>query len=166
MSLGRDSYFISTDPALLDLEFLQRGLNSTYWAANRSREVIESSIKGSLCFGVYEKESKRQVGFARVVTDKVTFSWVCDVFVAEANRKHGLGKWLIESVVNHPDVKRTTCILGTRDAHGLYEKFGFVRSELMRRPTEGANQALLPTPTSVTHPAGAGCAPAAVAADL
>ena len=150
MSSARDRYFISTDSALLDLDFLQRGLNSTYWAANRSREVIEASIRNSICFGVYEKKSKKQVGFTRIVTDKVTFSWVCDVFVDEAHRKYGLGKWLIESAVNHPDIRKTLSTLGTRDAHGLYEKYGYVRTELMKRLPETANQALLPTPTAVT----------------
>jgi GNAT superfamily N-acetyltransferase len=153
MNYERGNFLVSTDPGLLDMEFLCRGLNSTYWAATRPREVIEESIRNSLCFGVYEKESKQQVGFARVVTDKITFSWVCDVFITDSYRKRGLGKWLMACVVEHPDVKRTLSVLGTKDAHGLYEKYGFVRTELMKRPSQ-ANQA----PTAVT-PAPAGKPP-------
>jgi GNAT superfamily N-acetyltransferase len=144
MNYERDSFLVSTDPGLLDVEFLCRGLNSTYWAATRRREVIEESIRHSLCFGVYEKTSKQQVGFARVVTDKITFSWVCDVFITDSYRKRGLGKWLMACVVEHPEVKRTLSVLGTKDAHGLYEKYGFVRTELMKRPPQ-PNPAPAPT---------------------
>ena len=159
MNFERDSFLVSTDPGLLDMEFLCRGLNGTYWAAARPREVIEESIRNSLCFGVYEKESKQQVGFARVVTDRITFSWVCDVFITDSYRKHGLGKWLMACVVEHPDVKRTFSVLGTKDAHGLYEKYGFARTELMKRLPE-PNQSPEPTPTAVT-PAPTGKPPAA-----
>lgn len=133
MKFEREGFLVSTDPGLLDLDFVCRGLNRTYWAENRPRGVIEESIQNSLCFGVYEKEPRRQVGFARVVTDKATFAWICDVFIDEAQRKRGLGKWLMECVCCHPFVKDSMSILGTRDAHGLYEKYGFVRSEIMKR---------------------------------
>ena len=130
----REGFLISTDPDLLDLDFVCRSLNGTYWAANRSREVIEKSIQNSLCFGVYEKESRRQVGFARVVTDKATFSWICDVLIEEENRRKGLGKWLMSCVTEHPTVRNSMSLLRTLDAHGLYEKYGYERTEMMRRP--------------------------------
>jgi GNAT superfamily N-acetyltransferase len=133
MICEREGFFISTEPGLLDLDFICHGLKASYWAGDRPREVIEESIRNSLCFGVYEKESNRQVGFARVVTDRATFSWICDVFIDEEHRKHGLGKWLMSCVTEHPNVAKSNSLLGTRDAHGLYEKFGYVRSELMRR---------------------------------
>ena len=134
MSPGNKDHFISTEAALLDLDFICAALAGSYWARDRPRAVIERSIGSSLCFGLYEKEGRRQVGFARVVTDGATFSWLCDVVIDERHRNMGLGKFLVASVVAHPSVSGTTCHLGTRDAHGLYERFGFARSEQMKRP--------------------------------
>jgi GNAT superfamily N-acetyltransferase len=126
-------FFISTEPALLDIDFICRSLNATYWAKNRSRAAMEEAIGNSVCFGLYLQSTQQQVGFARVVTDKATFSWLCDVFVDESHRKKGLGKWLISCVTTHPAVKNTVSLLGTLDAHGLYEQYGYVRSEQMKR---------------------------------
>lgn len=133
MNIERDGYLVSTDAQLLDVDFLWRGLNRTYWAGQRTRATVEASIKNSLCFGMYRKEPLQQIGFARVVTDQVTFSWICDVFIDEGSRGKGLGKRLLACVTEHPVVKNTLSILGTRDAHGLYEKYGFARYEMMRR---------------------------------
>ncbi len=133
MNFEREGFFISTEPELLDLDFICHGLNRTYWAKNRPREVIAETIRNSVCFGVYDKNSRKQVGFARVVTDKATFSWLCDVFIAEEHRKKGLGTWLLSCVTTHPFVKNSVSLLGTHEAHGLYEKFGYVRSEQMKR---------------------------------
>lgn len=136
MNFERDGFLISNDPGLLDLDFIGRGLNGTYWAKNRPRAVIAESIRNSLCFGLYEQAGRQQVGFARIVTDQVTFSWLCDVFVDDKYRKQGLGKWLVACVTAHPTVKSTVCLLGTLDAHGLYEQHGFVRVEQMKRLPE------------------------------
>jgi GNAT superfamily N-acetyltransferase len=130
----RDGFFISTEPGLLDLDFVCQGLKESYWAKDRPREVIEESIRNSVCFGVYESAGNRQVGFARIVTDKATFSWICDVFIDGDYRKRGLGTWLMSCVASHPLVVNSNSLLGTRDAHGLYGKFGYERAELMRRP--------------------------------
>jgi GNAT superfamily N-acetyltransferase len=141
MSRGDDDYLVSTSPEMIDVDFVCAALAGSYWANTRPREVIEESIRNSLCFGAYEKPSRRQVGFARVVTDGATFSWLCDVVVDGAHRKRGLGKLLVSSVVEHPRVKGTMILLGTRDAHGLYERFGFARLEMMRRqPPPGMPQ--------------------------
>jgi GNAT superfamily N-acetyltransferase len=137
MQTEREAYMISTEFDRLDLDFICRSLNATYWAAQRTREVIVASLRNSLCFGLYRKEPGEQIGFCRVVTDRATFSWLCDVMVDERYRGHGLGKWLVEFALSHPAVQGTTFYLGTRDAHGLYEKYGFKRSELMRRPRPG-----------------------------
>jgi len=137
MKMERDGVLISTEPGLLDIDFVCRGLNTTYWAGARRRDVIEESIRNSVCFGVYDKAAGRQVGFARVVTDRATFAWICDVFIDEGHRGRGLGKWLMACVTAHPDVRNSVSFLGTRDAHGLYEKFGFVRADLMKRPPGG-----------------------------
>ena len=139
-------YFISDDRELLDVEFVVSSLATTYWAGQRPREVILASMAASVCFGAYERATKRQVGFARVVTDGATFTWVCDVVVAPEHRGRGLGNMLVAAVVDHPRIGRAPIYLGTKDAHGLYAQFGFQRWELMRRAAPGTN----PPPASET----------------
>ena len=95
--------------------------NRSYWAAGRPLEMVERSFANSLCFGLYERG--RQVGFARVVTDRATFAWLCDVFVLEGCRGRGLAKWLIGCVMGHPDLQGLRrFLLATRDAPGLSER--------------------------------------------
>lgn len=117
-------YHISTDPDKLDVGFIHDFLvNSSYWAQGRPLAVVQRALECSLCFGVYR--DTEQVGLARVVTDYATFAWVCDVFISEAHRGHGLGKWLIERVVTHPDLRGLKqMLLATRDAHELYRRYG------------------------------------------
>lgn len=120
----RGEYTISTDRGRLDLAVIHGYLDRSYWAAGRSREQVARSIEESVPFGVYHRET--QVGFARVVTDHLTLAFLADVFVLEQHRGHGVGTWLVEVVTSQPEfqgVKRW--LLGTRDAHGLYRKFGF-----------------------------------------
>jgi GNAT superfamily N-acetyltransferase len=121
----RGDFLVSTDPALLDLAFIHDFLaHRSYWAAGRPLEVVRRSIDHSLCFGLYAQG--RQVGFARVVTDRATFAWLCDVFVLEQYRGQGLGKWLVGCVLGHPALRGLRrVLLGTRDAHGLYARYGF-----------------------------------------
>jgi len=116
---------ISTDPAELDVEWVVAALSErAYWAQGRPRDVIEASIRGSLCFGAYRDD--RQVGFARVVTDRATFGWVCDVFVDESARGQGVGGELMRAITGHPELRELKrLVLSTRDAHGFYEEFGF-----------------------------------------
>jgi GNAT superfamily N-acetyltransferase len=122
----RGDYVISTDPSLLDLETVHEFLRRSYWASERPLETLKRAVEGSLNFGLYHGEERRQVGFARVVTDFATFAWLCDVFIDEAHRGQGLGVWLMETVVEHPELRcMRLWMLGTRDAHGLYEKIGF-----------------------------------------
>ncbi len=98
---------------------------ASYWAKNIPREVVEKSIGNSLCFGVYCKD-ETQVGFARLITDKATFAYLADVFILEQHRGKGLSKWLIEVIQSHPELQGLRrWMLGTRDAHGLYEQFGW-----------------------------------------
>jgi len=124
MQWRHDEYSINTEKEMLDIDFIHDYLcNQSYWAQGRSRETVERSIHNSLCFGIYKSE--KQVGFARVVTDYATFSWLCDVFVANSFRGLGLGKWLVECVTAHPDLQRVKYILlATRDAHELYRQYG------------------------------------------
>jgi len=122
----RDGYVISTDPSMLDLGAVHGFLQRSYWAADRPLETVQRSVERSLNFGLYRAGDRRQVGFARVVTDFATFAWLCDVFVDEAHRGQGLGVWLMETVVGHPELQCLRLwMLGTRDAHELYEKIGF-----------------------------------------
>jgi GNAT superfamily N-acetyltransferase len=105
----RGAYFLSTDRSLLDVELIHRFLSEqSYWAPGIPRDVVERSLANSLCFGLFHES--QQVGFARFVTDRATFAWLGDVFVIDAHRGNGLGKWML---------------LGTRDAHSLYTRFGF-----------------------------------------
>ena len=115
---------ITTDRSRLDIAYIHRYLSEEcYWSIGRSRAVVEKSIANSLCFGVYDGE--RQMGFARVVTDYATFAWLCDVFVDAAYRGQGIGKWLVETVVAHPELQgMRNFVLATRDAHELYRQHG------------------------------------------
>ncbi len=122
-----DRYFVSSDSSLLQIDRIHRFLaKEAYWCADIPRKVLEVAIQHSINFGLYERKSKLQVGFARVVTDKATFAWLCDVYIEDEHRKNGLSKMLMENVVQHPELKslRRFC-LTTKDSHFLYEKFGF-----------------------------------------
>jgi GNAT superfamily N-acetyltransferase len=126
----RGNFTISTDPKRLDLEVIHRFLSTSYWAAGRSRETIEQSVIHSLPFGLYQ--GKEQIGFARVITDYATFAWIADVFVLETYRGQGLGKWLMEVIISHPELQGfRRWVLATRDAHELYRPFGFAE---LRQP--------------------------------
>jgi GNAT superfamily N-acetyltransferase len=115
---------VSTDPARLDLGAIHGYLIGSYWAAGISRSVVERSLRHSLGFGVYRGDEL--VGFARVVTDLATFAYLADVFVLDAYRGRGLSKWLMECILEHPDLRDVRrWHLVTRDAQGLYAKFGF-----------------------------------------
>ena len=125
----RGEYLISTDRSLLDPQVIHGYLSTSYWAAGVPEEVVGRSIENSFNFGVYRDEE--QVGFARVVTDRATFAYLADVFVLEAHRGQGLGKWLVEVVLSHPDLQGLRrWMLATRDAHDLYRRYAF--TELAR----------------------------------
>jgi GNAT superfamily N-acetyltransferase len=125
----RGDHVISTDPRRLDLDLIHAFLaRDSYWAVGRSRERVARSIEQSLPFGLYHPGG--QIGFARVVTDHVVIAFLADVFVLDAHRGQGLGKWLVETVVGTPELARIRrWILGTRDAHELYRRFGFAEPE-------------------------------------
>ena len=115
---------VTTDRARLDLDVIHGFLTRSYWACGISREMVERSMEHSLCFGAFDGD--RQVGFARVVSDRATYAYVCDVFALESARGRGVGKALMAAIRTHPELqglRRWT--LATRDAHGLYRQFGF-----------------------------------------
>ncbi len=123
--MNDNEYEISTDKARLDFAMIHDYLsNRSYWAAGVPLSVVKKSIESALCFGVYYQG--RQVGFARVVTDYATTAYIGDVFVLEPYRGRGLGKRLVRTILDHPELQGLRLwLLGTKDAHGLYGKFGF-----------------------------------------
>ena len=124
MEYKRDQFIISDDPARLDFEAICGFLSRAYWANKRPQEVIRKSLQFSLNFGVYD--GNRQIGFVRVITDRATFAYLCDVFVHEDYRGKALGKWMMECILAHPELQGLRrWSLATHDAHGLYKQFGF-----------------------------------------
>jgi ribosomal protein S18 acetylase RimI-like enzyme len=120
----RHGYHISSDSSVMDVDAVHAYLTRSYWAEGISRALVARAINASLCFGLFDGE--RQVGFARVVTDRATFAYLCDVYVLEDYRARGLGRWLMDTVVAHPDLQGLRrFLLATRDAHGLYRKLTF-----------------------------------------
>ena len=121
----------TADRADVDRELVHRWLSEeSYWARGRTRAVQDAAIDASLCFGVVERATGRQVAFARVVTDGAAFAWLCDVFVDEVGRGQGVGTALVARVVEHLDAMALPrVVLATADAHGLYERFGFEPTE-------------------------------------
>ena len=124
MNFETEGFLISTDKSKLEPEMICDFLSSAYWSNQRPREAILKSLEHSLCFGLYS--SDKQIGLARVITDYATFAYLCDVFVIEEYRGRSLGKWLMETVIAHPELTRLRrFMLATRDAHALYEQYGF-----------------------------------------
>jgi GNAT superfamily N-acetyltransferase len=134
----KDNLTISTDPQRLDLDAVCSFLSRAYWAKNRTRPTIERSLRNSLVFGVYDE--KRMVAMARIITDFATFAWLCDVFVHEDYRGRGIGKWLMESTLAHPELQTLRrWLLATSDAHGLYSQFGYTSLHNLERWMERFN---------------------------
>jgi GNAT superfamily N-acetyltransferase len=120
----RDTFTITCDPAKLDVAVIAQFLASSYWAQRIPADTVAKSLQHSLCFALLDGE--RQIGFARVISDRATIAYVGDVFVLPEYRGRGLGTWLMECVLGHPELQGLRrWLLATRDAHGLYEKFGF-----------------------------------------
>jgi GNAT superfamily N-acetyltransferase len=121
----REDFCISTDKKRLDIEVIHHFLeNKSYWSKDIPLPVVRKAVSNSLCFGVFKGDE--QVGFARVVSDYVTFAWLADVFILKECRGIGLSKWMLEVIMSHPDLQvLRRWMLATRDAHGLYAKYGF-----------------------------------------
>jgi GNAT superfamily N-acetyltransferase len=121
---GVDDIVITTDTSRFDLDVIHGFLTRSYWARGISRDVVSRAMDRSLCFAAFEGE--RQIGFARVITDYVTFAYLSDVFVLESHQRRGVGKRLMAAIVAHPELQGLRrWALFTRDAHGLYRKYGF-----------------------------------------
>lgn len=132
IEVHRDNFTISTDPSRLDRDAIAGFLARAYWAAGRPRGHTERALDHSLVFGLYDGD--RQIGLARVVSDYAVFAYLCDVFIHEEYRGHGLGKWLIETAMEHPELKDVRrWLLVTTNAHGLYQQYGFKTIEYPER---------------------------------
>ncbi|MBC9930099.1 GNAT family N-acetyltransferase [Chitinophaga qingshengii] len=118
-------YTISTDKSRLDINVIHGFLaNESYWAQNIPVSVVEKTLAGSLCFGLYHRD--RQIGFARLITDMASFAYLADVFVIPDYRGKGLSKLLMRAILEHPELQTLRrWMLATTDAHGLYRQFGF-----------------------------------------
>jgi predicted GNAT family N-acyltransferase len=129
-------YKFSDNKNLISINKVCELLGTTYWANNRKKEITVKAIENSICIGIYLKDE--MVGFARIVTDYATMYWLCDVVIDERHRKNGLGKKLIEIITQMKELDGMFGILATRDAHGLYEKYGFkkVGEKYMRKDAE------------------------------
>jgi GNAT superfamily N-acetyltransferase len=115
---------VTTDRSRLDLDVIHGFLTTAYWSKGVPRETVARSMEHSLCFGAFDGD--RQVGFARVISDRTTFAYICDVFALESYRKRGVGKSLMAAIMAHPELQGLRLwTLFTRDAHGLYRQFGF-----------------------------------------
>ena len=122
----RDAFVVSTDPERLDFEAIHAYLSRSYWSTGVPRETVERAAAGSLAFGLYEGDA--QIGYARAITDRTTFAYLADVYVLDAYQGRGLGAWLMECVLAHPDLQGLRrLLLTTQDAHAFYERAGFVR---------------------------------------
>lgn len=117
-------FIISSDKSLIKIEDVVALLKNSYWAAARSKEIIVKSIENSFCIGVYHKN--KQIGFARMITDYATYAYLCDVIIDEEYRGQGIGKELVGYILEHPNLEDVKSLwLQTKDAHKLYEKYGF-----------------------------------------
>ena len=124
MNFYKGDYLISTDRDKMQLSEIIGFIHRSYWAADRTEEIIKKTLNTSLCFGLFEKD--KQIGFARVITDYAVFAYLLDVFIAEDKRSLGLGNWMLEIIINYSDLKDVeSWMLSTKDAHSLYAKHGF-----------------------------------------
>lgn len=129
--IEKDNYLISTDKNKIDLDFIHEFLSQSYWSPGVSMAVVKKAMAGSLCFGMYDTKAQalpagRQIGYARMITDKATFAYLADVFIDKNYQGKGLGKWFIKTILAHPDLQGLRRILlATKDAHKLYEQCGF-----------------------------------------
>lgn len=134
--LLNENYFVSTDPADMEIDTLHRFLTLSYWAMGRTRETVEKTVQNSICCGIFEGD--KQIGFARAITDRTTFAYLADVFVLEPWRGKGLCRRMLDELFAHPELIPVKWMLMSTDAQGLYRKFGFTTlrtpERLMERP--------------------------------
>ncbi len=120
-----DGYRISTETREMDFDVIYTFISTSYWAKGIPKATMKKAIENAFCFALFDFENN-QVGFARLITDKATFAYLADVFILEDHRQKGLSKWLISEIIDHPQLQGLRrMMLATKDAHGLYQQFGF-----------------------------------------
>ena len=129
MEIRKDNLLISDDKTKINRKKVYQLLQNSYWASKRSRQTIDISIENSICFGLYQ--DNKMIGFARALSDKTVSSWLHDIIIEKQYRGRGLGKWFFENIIKHKDLVNTKIYLTTRDAQGLYKKYGFRVKEAM-----------------------------------
>jgi len=137
--MNDDKYYISTDKSKFNIEEIEALLKQSYWANDRSKKTIAKSIENSICYGIYQNEEL--IGFGRVVTDYSTVYWICDIIIDDNHRGKGLGKRLMEQIMLHEELQGLLGILATKDAHGLYEQYGFYKEPnkfMMKKRTQNS----------------------------
>lgn len=125
------AYELTDDRARMNFDVVFELLARTYWASDRPRDLQRRAFDHSICFSLFKGDM--QIGFARVISDWATFAWVADVIIDPDHRSNGLGKWMIECLLQHPAMETRSQWLATKDAHTLYERFGFIKAEALRR---------------------------------
>lgn len=138
MNWNWQDYELTDDRLRMDFKTVFNLLSRTYWASDRPEDLQRRAFDHSVCFSLFK--GMEQVGFARVISDWATFAWVADVIIHPHYRSNGLGKWMIECILQHPSMVTRSQWLATKDAHALYERFGFIKAEALRRgpPLPGA----------------------------
>jgi GNAT superfamily N-acetyltransferase len=130
IEVARGEFLVSTDRSRIDVDAVHAFLTQSYWSPGVPIDVVRRAIAGSICFGIYHH--RRQVGFARVISDQATYAYLSDIFVLDEYRGRGLAKWMMEVIMAHPALQGLRRFsLSTRDAHALYAQFGF---ELVANP--------------------------------
>jgi GNAT superfamily N-acetyltransferase len=131
MEWHHGDYVVTDDRDKIDVDVVHWLLSVSYWAANRPKEVVQKTIDNSICFSVLL--DGKQVGFARAVTDRAVFAWIADLIIDPKHRGKGLGKFIMACIQDHPEIPKSLQVLRTRDAHSLYERFGFEVGEFLRK---------------------------------
>jgi GNAT superfamily N-acetyltransferase len=136
MEWNFEEFVLTDDPARVDLAVTQALLRDTYWGVRRPPEVVEGMLQQSMPFTLLKRDD--QIGFGRVVSDFTVFAWVADIVISSEFRGRGLGKWMMSCIREHPRLRHTQMVLQTRDAHSLYERYGFsTNSALMSTKVDG-----------------------------
>jgi len=141
----KDDYLVSTDKSKIDVDAVHHFLSQSYWAEGIPKDVVHRGIDNSLCFAIYHRD--KLTGFARVISDFATFAYLADVFIMPEERGRGLSKWLMQLIINHPQLQGLRrFILATKDAHSLYTQFGFTPFDKPERWMQRHNPEVYKTP--------------------
>lgn len=132
--MNPEHLIITTDLNGIDIDFITTEIQATYWAKDRSKDQILKSIKNSFFFSMFYE--KKQIGFARVITDYSTFAYLCDVLITQNYQNKGYGKILLNTVLTHQELSTVKWLLRTKDAHRFYKEFGFIKTERPERYME------------------------------